>query len=168
MIIEQRRCLVGLAVELGELDLGSGGGVGDGNIELELEFVAAEVVNVPASALPAGALGIGGRDPEPVVVVRLVHGGVGDQGSVLLLETLRPCCAVPRTCSGRQKRDLRQSRLGARIPPLHSLLLLLLLTLDLFFFPLKKINGPPFFPSFQTYKPEPRVIRTQTPGTGFY
>lgn len=113
--------LVRLAVELGELDLRGGCGIGDGDVELELELVAAEVVDVPTGPGPAGALGVGGGDAKPVVIVRLVHGGVRDQSAVLLLEPLRPRLTIPRPRPGREQRDLRQRRLRARIPPVHVL-----------------------------------------------
>jgi len=111
--------LVGLAVEGGELDLGGDLGVGDGDVELERELVAAEVVDVPAGALPAGALRVGGGDAEPVVVLGLVHRRVGDQRAVLLLEPLPPRLAVPRPRPRRQQRDLTHRTLRPLVPTLH-------------------------------------------------
>jgi hypothetical protein len=112
---------------LGELELGRGGRIGDGDIELEVELVLEEVVDIPALAGPARALGIGGGDPEPVVILGLVHLRVGDQRPVLLLQPLRPRRAVPRPGLRRQQRDLGQRRLRVRVPTLHFFLL----TLDL-------------------------------------
>lgn len=88
--------LVGLAVEGGELNLRGDLRIGDGDVELEGKLVAAEVVDVPAGALPAGAFRVGSGDAEPVVILGLVHGGVGDEGAVLLLEPLPPCVTVTR------------------------------------------------------------------------
>jgi hypothetical protein len=115
------RNLVCLAIEGGELDLGGDLRVGDGDVELEGELVAAEVVDVPAGALPAGALRVGGGDAEPVVVLGLVHGGVGDQGAVLLLEPLPPRIAVARTRPRRQQRDLAHHALRTLVPTLHGI-----------------------------------------------
>jgi hypothetical protein len=115
------RNLVCLAIEGGELDLGGDLRVGDGDVELEGELVAAEVVDVPAGALPAGALRVGGGDAEPVVVLGLVHRGVGDEGAVLLLEPLPPRIAVARTRPRRQQRDLAHHALRALVPALHGI-----------------------------------------------
>lgn len=82
--------LLGLAIELRELELGSGGGIGDRDIELEVELVLEEIVHVPAFPCPTCPLRIGSGDPEPIVVIGLVHLCVGDQGLVLLLQPLRP------------------------------------------------------------------------------
>ena len=82
--------LLGLAIELRELELGSCGGIGDRDIELEVELVLEEIVHVPALACPTCPLRIGRGDPEPIVVVGLVHLCVGDEGLVLLLQPLRP------------------------------------------------------------------------------
>ena len=122
------RYLLGLAIQLRELKLGCGGRVGNGDIELEVELVLEEVVDVPALAGPAGALGVGGGDAEPVVVVGLVHLRVCDEGLVLFLQPLRPCSSVPRPRLRRQQRDLRQRRLRVRVPPFHSFFLLKLHT----------------------------------------
>ena len=92
---------VSLAIELGQLDLGSGGGVGDWYVKLDIELVATKVMDVPAAACPARSLGVGGRDPEPIVVVGLVHARVGDQRPVLLFQPLRPGRSVPRSRSRR-------------------------------------------------------------------
>lgn len=108
-----------LAVKCGEFDLRCGGGVCDGDVELEGKVVAAEVVDIPAGAFPTGALGVGRRDAEPIVVVRLVYGCVGDQRLVLLLQPLLPRFPIPRPCTTTQQRDLRQRRLRPRVPPLH-------------------------------------------------
>lgn len=108
-----------LAVEGGELDLGCGSRVGDGDVELEREIVAAEIVHVPAGALPAGALGVGRGDAKPIVVVALVHACVSDQSLVLLLQPLLPCLSLPRPRPTAQQRDLRQRRFRPCIPPLH-------------------------------------------------
>ena len=110
---------MGLAVEGGELDLGGDLGVGDGDVELERELIAAEVVDVPAGSLPAGALRVGGGDAEPVVVLGLVHRRVGDERAVLLLEPLPPRLAVPRARARRQQRDLAHRALGPLVPALH-------------------------------------------------
>lgn len=91
---------MGLAVELRELELGSGGRVGDRNIELEIELVLEEVVDVPALAGPTCPLGIGCGDSEPVVVVGLVHLSVGDQRLVLLFQPLRPRRPISRSGLG--------------------------------------------------------------------
>jgi hypothetical protein len=110
---------VGLAVEGGQLDFRGDLWVGDGDVELEGELVAAEVVDVPAGALPAGALRVGGGDAEPVVVLGLVHRRVGDQRAVLLLEPLPPRLAVPGPRAGGEKRDLAHHALRPLVPPLH-------------------------------------------------
>lgn len=47
-------------------------------------------MNIPTLASPTRALGVGGGDTELVVVVGLVHLGVGNQRLVLLF----PCVAV--------------------------------------------------------------------------
>lgn len=101
-----KKNLFGLAIELRQLEFGSGGGVGDGDIELEVELVLEEVVDVPALASPARTLRIGSGNAEPIVILGLVHGGVGYQCLVLLLESLRPGGTVSRPGFRRQKRDL--------------------------------------------------------------
>lgn len=111
--------LVGLAVKLGELDFRGRSWIC--NRDLELELVAAEIVDVQTGARPSGALRVGGGDAEPAVIVCLVHGGVGDQGAVLLLKPLRPRLAIPRPRPRREQRNLRQGRLRARLPRFHVL-----------------------------------------------
>ena len=81
-------------------------GVSDGDIELEWGLIGADVVDVPAGALPAGALWFGGEDAEPGAGLGLVHRGVGHEGAILLLEPLPPRIAVPWTRPRRQQRDL--------------------------------------------------------------
>lgn len=98
--------LLGLAVELRELELRCGSWVGDRDIELEIELVLEEVVDVPALAGPTCPLGIGRGDSEPIVIVGLVHLGVGDQSLVLLLQPLRPCRPISRPGLRRQQWDL--------------------------------------------------------------
>lgn len=63
-------------------------------------------MDVPALASPTSALGIGGGDAEPVVVVGLVHGGVGDQRLVLLLQPLSPGGAIAGSGLGSEEGDL--------------------------------------------------------------
>lgn len=102
---EKAEYLLSLPIELGQLDLGRGGRVRDGDIKLKVKLVLQQVVYVPALSGPPRAVGVGG-DAEPVVVLGLVHGGVGDQGPVLLLEPLRPGGAVARAGFGGEERDL--------------------------------------------------------------
>lgn len=112
--------LLGLAIELGELKFRGGGRVSNWYIKLQIELVFEQIVDVPALAGPPGALRVGGGDPEPVVVLGFVHGGVGDQRLVLLLEPLRPGGAVARAGLNRKQRDLGQRRFRRRIPSLHD------------------------------------------------
>nr|GMC55127.1 hypothetical protein Iba_chr01eCG4510 [Ipomoea batatas] len=95
-------------LQLGQLELGGGGGISDGDIELEIEFILEEVVNVPALAGPASPLRIRSGDPEPVVILGFVHRRVGDQRLVLLLQPLRPGGAVAGAGLRCQQRDLRE------------------------------------------------------------
>lgn len=82
--------LVGLAIKFRELNLGRRGWISDGDVKLEVEFVLEKVVDVPALADPTSALCVGSGNTEPVVVLGLVHRGVGDECPVLFLEPLRP------------------------------------------------------------------------------
>jgi len=92
--------LLRFSIELGQLDFRCRCRVRDWDIKLEIELVFEEVMNVPALSDPPSAVGVGGGDSEPVVVVGLVHRSVGDQGLVLLLQPLRPRRSVARTGFG--------------------------------------------------------------------
>jgi len=98
--------LLSLSIELRQLDLGRSRRVRNGDIKLKVKFVLQQVMDVPAFSGPPCAVGVGGGDAEPVVVIGLVHGGVGDQRLVLLLETLRPGGAVAWAGFGGEEGDL--------------------------------------------------------------
>lgn len=112
--------LLGLSIKLGQFEFGSGGRIGNGDIKLQIELVFEQIVNIPTFAGPARALRIGGGDPEPIVVVGLVHGGVGDERLVLLLEALRPGGAVAGASLDREERNSGQGGLGSRVPTVHD------------------------------------------------
>lgn len=113
-------------------------------------------MDIPAGALPAGALRVGGGDAEPVVVSGLVHARVRDQRPVFLLQPLRPRRPVPRPRSRRQQRDLRQSRFRVPVPTLHSLILILINRVIAFF-----DDSPLFLPMPPPTKgrPSPSSVR---------
>lgn len=89
------RHLMRFAIELRQFDFRGSCRVSYRYIELEVKFVLMKVMNVPTRANPAGTFGISG-DPEPIVVIGLVHGCISYQSFVLLLQPLRPFTSVAR------------------------------------------------------------------------
>jgi hypothetical protein len=83
-----------LAIKYGELDLKCSSGVGNMDIKLERTIIATKNVHVLERTLPVGSLRVGRGDAKPIVVVRLIHGGDGEQSLVLLLRPLLPCLSV--------------------------------------------------------------------------
>lgn len=98
--------LLRLSIELWQLKLRCRSRISNGNIELQIELVFQQIVNIPTFASPSCPLRISGGDPKPVVVVGLVHGGIGDQRFVFFLQALRPRATIARPRFHRQQRDL--------------------------------------------------------------